>query len=222
MNNFKNEMMANIQRGSLQTEYSHQPQHQLQGNISVNAKSLVDKVFDQLASIFPAWKQAWPDQEATNAAKIEWVKAFLENGVNSIDHLKEGFRMARSSDSDFLPSPGKFAKWCVQSDFDVDGAYIRFLNREKPENEVEVITRGEIGFNCRSASEHEAKKIFERHYTVNYKKWLKGSLRASNQKLISTHSSATDLDIERDNFKPKSEDSAKMIHRLNKIRKGRR
>ncbi len=130
--------------------------------------------------------------------------------------------MARSSDSDFLPSPGKFAKWCIQSDFDVDAAYIRFLNREKPENEVEAITRGEVGFNCRSTSEREAKRIFERHYTVNYKKWLTGSLRASEQKLISAHSSATDLDIERDNFRPKTEESAKLIHRLNNIRRSKK
>lgn len=218
MNDFKKEMLSTIQKGSLQTEYN---QHQLQGGITDNAKILVDKVFDQLGSIFPAWKQAWPDNDSMSKAKREWVKSFVENGVNSVDHLREGFRMARSSNSDFLPSPGKFSKWCVQSDFDVDGAYMRFVKREKPENEVEQITRGEIGFNCRAASDKDAKKIFERQYTLNYQKWLKGALRASEQKLISTHSSATDLDIERDNFKPHTVKSAGIMDRLNKIRKGR-
>lgn len=89
--------------------------------IDDRAKMLVDKVFNQLKSIFPAWRHAWPDADSINSAKKEWVKAFIENEVNTITQLQRGFKKARASDSSFLPSVGKFISWCKLSldDFDV-------------------------------------------------------------------------------------------------------
>lgn len=79
------------------------------------AKSIINKVFDQLAVIFPAWKHAWPTDKELSAAKMEWTKAFNENGINTLDQVKYGFMKARRSESDFLPSCGKFISWCSPS-----------------------------------------------------------------------------------------------------------
>jgi hypothetical protein len=38
---------------------------------------VINALFRELMAIFPAWKQAWPDQEAINAAKATWTKAFM-------------------------------------------------------------------------------------------------------------------------------------------------
>jgi hypothetical protein len=76
------------------------------------AKTIINKVFDQLSVIFPAWKHAWPTEKELSAAKMEWTKAFNENGINTIDQVKFGFVKARRSESDFLPSCGKFISWC--------------------------------------------------------------------------------------------------------------
>ena len=122
MNDFKNQMQQVIKRGNQQLNNNQYGDHQLQNNINNDVKVLVDQVFKQLASIFPAWQQAWKTQQAIDTAKKEWVKAFIENDVNTVDQLRHGFKKARASDSVFLPSVGKFIKWCKPSleDFGID------------------------------------------------------------------------------------------------------
>ena len=83
------------------------------------AKNIINKVFDQLSVIFPAWKHAWPTDKELSAAKMEWTKAFNENGINTLEQIKYGFAKARKSESDFLPSCGKFISWCSPSPEDL-------------------------------------------------------------------------------------------------------
>ena len=79
------------------------------------AKNIINKVFDQLSLIFPAWKYNWKTDKTLNAAKMEWTKAFNESGINTLAQIKFGFAKARKHESDFLPSPGKFISWCKPS-----------------------------------------------------------------------------------------------------------
>ena len=109
MNNFKQMMQPIIEKAKAQTGHN---QHEMNGMINEDAKRLVDMVFQQLAAIFPAWGVAWKTPEALNAAKKEWVKGFVENQILTTDQLRFGFRKARAANSDFLPSVGKFVKWC--------------------------------------------------------------------------------------------------------------
>lgn len=214
---FKNQMQEVIKRGSLQSDNQNH-QRNMQGGIDDHAKRLVDKVFDQLKCIFPAWQYAWKDSEMINAAKVEWIKAFVEGGVNTVDQLREGFKHARASESDFLPSSGKFVQWCNKSVCDPAPGYIRFVNREKPQHPVEVATRGEVGFNCRSVSAEKAEKIWNKHYKINYQKWVDGQLKRNETPLLTEHVTAKATDTMRDNFQPSTPKSAKLVDRLNKIR----
>lgn len=213
-------MQAVMQRGMAQPQ-NQTHQHQLQGGINDDAKRLVDKVFDQLKSIFPAWQYAWKDAKAIDAAKVEWVKSFLEGGVNTVEQLREGFKHARASESDFLPSSGKFVQWCNKSVCDPELGYIRFVNREKPQHPVEVATRGEVGFNCRSVSAEKAEKIWNKHYKINYQKWANGQLNKTETPLLTEHVTTKQTDTMRDNFKPSTNESARLVDRLNKIKAGK-
>lgn len=76
------------------------------------AKSVIDKVFKELALIFPAWKNNWSSEEQLNSVKLQWTKAFIENGICTIEQIQAGFSKARQHNSDFLPSCGKFISWC--------------------------------------------------------------------------------------------------------------
>ena len=82
------------------------------------AKNIIDKVFNQLSIIFPAWKYNWKSDDPLHpdkileAAKMEWTKAFNENDIRTEAQIKLGFAKARKSESDFLPSCGKFISWC--------------------------------------------------------------------------------------------------------------
>ena len=89
------------------------------------AKNIINQVFTQLSIIFPAWKHNWKSDDPSNPdkilnlAKMEWTKAFNENGINTLDQVKFGFAKARKSESDFLPSCGKFISWCSPSPEDM-------------------------------------------------------------------------------------------------------
>ena len=89
--------------------------NQMQNDVVIDefAKSIINKVFDQLSVIFPAWKQAWPTDKELSSAKMEWTKAFSENKISTLEQVKFGFVKARRSQSDFLPSCGKFISWCT-------------------------------------------------------------------------------------------------------------
>ena len=217
---FKNQMQAVIKRGSLQSDNQNHQQNTRIG-IDDQVKRLVDKVFEQLKSIFPAWQYAWKDAKAIDAAKVEWVKAFLEGNVNTVEQLREGFKHARACESDFLPSSGKFVQWCNKSVCDPTDGYIRFVNREKPQHPVEVATRGQVGFNCRSVSAEKAEKIWNKHFKINYQKWANGQLNKTETPLLTEHSTARPTDIMRDTFKPTNPKVAARMARLNKNKAGK-
>jgi hypothetical protein len=79
------------------------------------AKNVINKVFNELAVIFPAWKHAWPTDKELSMAKLQWTKAFVENNISTMEQISYGFAKARKSETDFLPSCGKFISWCEPS-----------------------------------------------------------------------------------------------------------
>lgn len=89
------------------------------------AKNIIDRVFNNLAIIFPAWKHNWKSDDASDpdkilrSAKREWTKAFVENNISTMDQISFGFTKARQADTDFLPSCGKFISWCKPSPEDL-------------------------------------------------------------------------------------------------------
>ncbi|BEL75329.1 Replication protein P [Serratia marcescens] len=81
--------------------------------VNGNAEKLVDLLFTNLMQVFPAAKQtALSTPAEVAAAKRQWILAFAENGITSVEQLQAGMRMARQQESDFWPSCGKFIGWC--------------------------------------------------------------------------------------------------------------
>lgn len=74
---------------------------------------VVNALFQELQAIFPAWKQAWPDDDALRAAKRSWIKAFIVAEINSLEQIRYGLQNCRQHGNDFAPSVGKFIKWCL-------------------------------------------------------------------------------------------------------------
>lgn len=75
--------------------------------------SVVNKLFRELQAIFPAWKQAWPDDLALGAAKRSWMKAFMDAQIHDIDQIDYGLQRCRALGSPFAPSAGEFIAMCL-------------------------------------------------------------------------------------------------------------
>jgi len=152
------------------------------------AKNVINKVFRELALILPAWKYAWksddpqnPDK-VLNAAKQQWTKAFIENGISTVEQISYGFAKARKYDSDFVPSCGKFISWCNPSPEDLGypseqkALMLCVTHRNKLKMNIQVNTRPLIVELCKRVdwwvmnsasiqSEHQkAQKHFKEEY----------------------------------------------------------
>ncbi len=89
---------------------NEQPQRRA---ITANDAKIMDELFIELMSIFPAWKQALTTPQQVAHAKKTWTKAMIENGITDKRRMAIGLRVARQSNSPFLPSAGQFVEWCL-------------------------------------------------------------------------------------------------------------
>lgn len=78
-------------------------------------EQLVDRLFIQLKTVFTAADQTvFREQGAEKRTKQQWVLAFHENGIRTIEQVVPGMRRARASEKPFWPAPGEFIKWCQE------------------------------------------------------------------------------------------------------------
>lgn len=83
------------------------------GNVDESTAAVIEKLFRQLQAIFPAWRQAWPDDAAKNTAMRSWTKGFIDAGISSLEQVRYGIEECRRSGSPFAPSIGQFIGWCT-------------------------------------------------------------------------------------------------------------
>ncbi|HAI3623468.1 TPA: phage replication protein [Escherichia coli] len=106
MINFDREQMRRI-ANNMPEQYDEKPQVQQMAQI-------INGVFSQLLATFPA-SLANRDQNELNEIRRQWVMAFRENGITTMEQVNAGMRVARRQERPFLPSPGQFVAWCKQS-----------------------------------------------------------------------------------------------------------
>lgn len=77
---------------------------------------IFNELFRQLKAAFPALMANIKTQDELNELRRQWVLAFAENGITSIDQVNAGMKLARQQETPFLPSPGQFVAWCRQGE----------------------------------------------------------------------------------------------------------
>ncbi len=83
------------------------------------AINVVNQLFEKLTVIMPAFKQAWPKEGDFELAKKEWIIAFHQANINTIEQIKRGLNHFRLLATPFVPSPGEFIEWCQPSPEDI-------------------------------------------------------------------------------------------------------
>lgn len=170
-------VMDKLQSNTQQTIEANQQQEVVKKQVSDNAKSVIDKLFEELKSCYPAWKQAFGDKATWLAAKKTWTKAFIENDVSNMEQVSIGLKEARKSDNPFWPSVGQFIKWCNNSEIDTDEAFNRMIARKPCNGIAEFETRKEVGWRCKTQlPESKARKLFSETLNKNIAKVRSGEL----------------------------------------------
>jgi hypothetical protein len=106
-----NELTAPIMAGRIPAQREHHAPVDPQ-SIDTGAGRVVNALFRELQSCFPAWRQAWPTDDAMACAKKTWIKGFAAAGITRIEQIKFGIEQCRLMPSDFMPSVGRFIELC--------------------------------------------------------------------------------------------------------------
>lgn len=87
--------------------------------VNETAERLVNRVFEQLLASCPRLSYYTAEQVAT--AKQQWILGFAENGITTVEQVKQGMKALRAKEDDFVPSVGKFIAWCKVIDYETLG-----------------------------------------------------------------------------------------------------
>lgn len=109
------EQMHNYDREQMQrVAYGLPEQYEPRQHVEQTAQ-IFNELFNQLRVAFPASMANFRNQAELNEFRRQWLLAFHENGINTIEQVACGMRVARKQERPFLPSPGQFVAWCKQS-----------------------------------------------------------------------------------------------------------
>lgn len=146
--------------------------------IDSGTADVVNKLFVELQSIFPAWRQAWPDDKALSAAKRSWIKGFMAEGISNLEQIRFGLERCRRSGGDFAPSVGRFIHWCQPTPEMLglpafEAAYREATRIAHPAADRAGVHAAvfhaacETGFyELANLSEEKSRKLFERNYAA--------------------------------------------------------
>jgi len=79
----------------------------------IKVSEIVNKLFMDLAGIYPAFKQSWDDKDVLSSSKRQWTIGFIEQGINNYELIEAGLCACRKSGDKFVPSIGEFIAMCL-------------------------------------------------------------------------------------------------------------
>lgn len=155
-------------------------------SVDPSTAGVVNALFTELQSIFPAWRQAWPDDKALSAAKKTWTKGFMAAGINTIEQIRFGIEQCRQSGGDFAPSVGRFIRWCEPTPEMMGLPDAAKAYREACANAHPAASRNwshpavhhaacETGFyELANMPEERSRKLFDRNYAITVRMVMTG------------------------------------------------
>jgi hypothetical protein len=105
------ESIRNFDREQARRVAHNLPEQYTEREQTQQVAQIINGLFVQLAAAFPA-SLVNRSQEDVNEIRRQWVLAFKENGITTLDQVEAGMRQVRRQERPFLPSPGQFIKWC--------------------------------------------------------------------------------------------------------------
>ncbi|MBF0785749.1 holin [Muribacter muris] len=89
--------------------------------ITPQAHEVMDKLFQRLTLIFPAWRSALPTETSIAEFKAFWLEELINAKIRNWKLLARGLERCKQSKSPFLPSIGQFIEWCLAEDYQALG-----------------------------------------------------------------------------------------------------
>ncbi|WP_263264051.1 replication protein P [Pseudomonas sp. RIT-PI-S] len=176
---------ASAEPGPVLTAHTYKPAPK---QIDAAAAKVINTLFRELQVIFTGWRQAWPDDDAIKAAKATWTKAFMEEGITTIEQVRFGVQACRRLEQDFVPSPGRFIGMCRPTPESLGLPSMAVAYREATRNAHPSMAgqggwshaavyhaAGETGFfELSNLPAEKSRALFERNYQIAVRAVLAG------------------------------------------------
>lgn len=151
------------------------------------AAGVINRLFAELQSCFPAWRQTFTSKSDIDSAKRVWARGLIEAKITSDRQLQWGLAKARRSESAFWPSIGQFIKWCKPDpeDFGLPSPEQAFREASRNSHPVAANSRWshpavyvaarEVGaFELSNLPRDKSWPLFERAYSIVVQRVLNG------------------------------------------------
>ena len=113
-----NEMQKHVT--SIQQSALNDPRFKQHVDVEVTpeVKDFTNRLIKSILPHFPAWRQSCPNQDDLGRLKNAWAKAIMRNQIKTgrVLNVKAGLLACEESESDWMPSVGKFISMCEQND----------------------------------------------------------------------------------------------------------
>ncbi|EKO3431511.1 replication protein P [Vibrio fluvialis] len=161
----------------------HQPdQDQLKA-----AAGIINKLFAELQTCFPAWRQTFTSKADMDAVKRTWARGLIEAKITSYKQLQWGLLKARRSESPFWPSLGQFIAWCHPdpADYGLPTPVMAFreasrkshpaADRSNWSHPAVYVAAREVGsFELTNLPSSQSQPLFERAYKIAIRRVMAG------------------------------------------------
>lgn len=151
------------------------------------AAIFINKLFSELQTCFPAWRQTFTSKADVDAAKRSWVRGFVEAKITSEKQLQWGLAKARRSESPFWPSLGQFINWCQPDpeDFGLPTPEVAFKEASRNSHPASAdckwthpavyVAAREVGnFELANLPRDKSWPLFQRAYAITVRRVLEG------------------------------------------------
>jgi hypothetical protein len=161
-------------------------------NLDPHITDVVNKLFAFFYSICRGFEKQYQDPKRLNLEKTQWIKAFMDTGINTLEKIQLGVKRCRLESPINTPTIGQFIQWCTPEPQDVglptlEKAYAIsiLMNRQFSDyiptcQKTFTVIRhvlNQIGpIEFRSMSADRAFKTFERYYPIACREFMEGRL----------------------------------------------
>jgi hypothetical protein len=163
-----NQQIANIQQSAISDPRF---KHNEDVEVTPAAKQYIDTLFKSMLPHFPAWRQSVPTDEDLGRLKSAWAKAVVRHSrkVGKKLNIKAGLLACEESETDWMPSVGRFISWCEQSsDLNqfAQRALDLFNSGQKQIDNIGKMVTGKYGFDLKLMKSVDTNKKFIEYYLM--------------------------------------------------------
>ncbi|MBO2610990.1 replication protein P [Shewanella algae] len=151
------------------------------------AAGIINKLFSELQTCFPAWRQTFTSKADMDAVKRTWARGLIEAKITSYKQLQWGLLKARRSESPFWPSLGQFIAWCHPdpADYGLPTPVMAFreasrkshpaADRSNWSHPAVYVAAREVGsFELTNLPSSQSQPLFERAYKIAIRRVMAG------------------------------------------------